>query len=731
MAKKRPSFSLKQPPAAEPPKASVPLPSLPVNAGETPGRAPSAEPSPPAPGVAPLKTDQPPAPAAAKSGSPAEPQPVRQVQSPAAAEPTELAPSAEPAVSAPAAPVPKETPVFGSSLAAVWPEPKPGPPPKPKSSTVETPPGASHSDLPKAAVSSMPQSAIDHPQFESLLTSAAAAPRLPAPESLTPASAPLPKPEPPDAQAVSEEKAVRDLPKLIDTEEKELEPPPVAAPPPPPPKPTIPPMFIVMITPEMAPVAKVGGLGDVVYGLSRELELRGNAVEIILPKYDCMRYDQISGLTRTYDNLEVPWYGGVISTSVWFGFVHGRKCFFIEPHARDNFFHRGVYYGQNDDVVRFAFFCRAALEFMWKTGKHPDIIHCHDWQTALVPVLLYEMYQRLGMRHPRVCFTVHNFRHQGVTGEHILRATGLHRPEYFFHYDRMRDNHNPHALNLMKAGIVFSNFVTTVSPCHAWEAKDAGQGHGLEPTLHTHQYKFGGVLNGVDYEVFNPETDPHIPAHYSAQTIEGKYENKRALRHRFWLADNERPIVAFIGRLDQQKGLELIRHSIFFSVNNRAQFVLLGNSPEPGTNDHFLGLKRHLNDNPHCHLEIAYNEELARLIYAGADMMVVPSRYEPCGLTQLISLRYGTVPVVRNVGGLADTVFDKDYSNRPLHERNGYVFDHADNPGLESALRRAIGCYYHFPDHFRHLMLNGLRCDYSWNHPGQHYLNIYDHIRDK
>ncbi len=554
-------------------------------------------------------------------------------------------------------------------------------------------------------------------------TAAVATPALPAePARRTTASA---HPAP-----VSEKQVLKEIPRLeAPAAEAEVTEPVAEAPMPSPH--FIPPMYVAMVAPELSPVAKVGGLADVVYGLSRELELRGNAVEIILPKYDCMRYDHIWGLTRSYEDLWVPWYNGAVHTTVWFGFIHGRKCFFIDPHSGDNFFNRGVFYGHNDDVLRFAFFCRAALEFMHKTGKRPDIIHCHDWQTALVPVLLFEMYQHLGLRHPRVCLTVHNFRHQGVTGDAILRATGLHRPEHFFHYDRMRDNHNPRALNLMKAGIVYSNFVTTVSPRHAWEAKDAGQGHGLEPTLHTYHCKFGGVLNGLDYDQFNPETDPYIPTHYNAATIEKKYENKRALRQRFWLSDNEKPIVAFIGRLDAQKGLELVRHAIFYSLNHRAQFVLLGSSPERGINDHFLGLKRHLNDSPDCHLEIAYNEELARLIYAGSDLMLVPSRYEPCGLTQLIALRYGTVPVVRSVGGLADTVFDKDYSARPQQERNGYVFHQADNAGLESALHRAFGCYYHFPEHFRQLMLNAMGSDNSWNQPGQHYVNIYDYIRDK
>ena len=529
-----------------------------------------------------------------------------------------------------------------------------------------------------------------------------------------------------------EDQLVKEMPKMPEVEpepeqpKEEPQPPPQAVT-----RPTIGPMYVVMIAPELAPVAKVGGLGDVTFGLCRELEIRGNSVEIILPKYDCMRYNHIWGLTRAYENLYVPWYGGGINCTVWFGFVHGRKCFFIEPHSGDNYFNRGVYYGHSDDLMRFAFFNRAALEFMLKTGKHPEIIHCHDWQTALVPVMLYEIYQHLGMRHSRVCYTIHNFRHQGVTGGQVLHATGLNRPEYYFHYDRLRDNHNAQALNLMKGGIVYSNFVTTVSPRHAWEAKDGGQGFGLEHTLHVHQNKYGGVLNGLDYDMFNPENDPHIPAHFNPATIEKKYENKRALRQRLWLADNEKPIISFIGRLDPQKGPELVRHAIFYALNNRAQFVLLGNSPEKSINDHFWGLKHHLNNSPDCHLEIGYNEELAHLIYAGSDMMIVPSRYEPCGLTQLIAMRYGTVPVVRSVGGLADTVFDKDHSNRALHDRNGYVFDHADNAGIESALQRGISCYYQFPEHFRNLLINGMKCDYSWNHPGQHYLNIYDYIRDK
>jgi starch synthase len=490
-------------------------------------------------------------------------------------------------------------------------------------------------------------------------------------------------------------------------------------------------MYIVMIATECAPVAKVGGLGDVVFGLSRELEIRGNEVEIILPKYDCMRYDHIFGLCVAYHDLWVPWYGGAVHCTVWFGFVHGRKCFFIEPHSNDSFFDRRTFYGCHDDVYRFAFFSKAALEFMLKAGKRPDIVHCHDWQCGLVPVLLYEIYNRLGMGRIRVCYTIHNFRHQGVTGADILWATGLGRPEYFFRHEQLRDASNPSALNLMKGGIVYSNFVTTVSPHHAWEAKYTDQGCGLGPLLHQYSVKFDGVLNGVDYDTWNPEIDRHIPGRYTPPAIEGKYRNKEALRDRLLIRKGFKPLIAYVGRLDAQKGVHLIEHALFYCISHGAQFVLLGTSPDGDIGARFWRLKHELNDHQDCHLELAYDEELSHLVYAGADMIIVPSMYEPCGLTQMIALKYGTVPLVRAVGGLVDTVFDRDYDWRPAEQRNGYVFHHADSLAIESALVRALGLWFHYPEEFRGLMLNGMRYDYSWNNPGAKYLEIYDWIRDR
>ena len=486
-----------------------------------------------------------------------------------------------------------------------------------------------------------------------------------------------------------------------------------------------------MVAPECAPVAHAGGLGDVVSGLSRELELRGNSVEIVVPKYDCLRYERIYGLTVAYDDLWVPWFSGAIHCTVWFGWVDGRKCFFIEPHSEDQFFGRGHLYGSADDVARFAFFSKAALEFMFKAGKRPEIIHCHDWSTALVPVLLFEIYQSLGMHEQRVCLTVHNFRHQGVTSEWVLWAVGLTEPARFFDGARLQHDFDPGALNLLKGGIVYSNFVTTVSPRYAWEARYTDQNAGLGHTLHVHGSKFGGILNGVDYDTWNPEVDEWIPQRYSVATIDEKDANKRVLRERFMLRDAHKPIVAYVGRLDHQKGVGLIHHAIFYARAHGAQFVLLGPGSDAEIAGHFRHLKHHLNDDPDVHLELRFDHELAHLVYAGADLLVMPSMFEPCGLAQQVALKYGTVPIARAVGGVVDTVFDHHYSGAPPEQRNGFVFEHVDDAALESAMGRAIALWYRRPDQFRQLILNGMRADRSWAHPGRDYLNVYEYVRHK
>jgi starch synthase len=491
-------------------------------------------------------------------------------------------------------------------------------------------------------------------------------------------------------------------------------------------------MYIVQIASECAPVIKAGGLGDVVYGLSREVEMQGHCVELILPMYDCMRYDHIWGLHEAYRDLWVPWFDGKVHCSVYCGWVHGQLCFFIEPHSEDNYFHRGCYYGCNDDNMRFAFFSKAALEFLLQSNKRPDVIHCHDWQTGLVPVMLYEIYQYHGMANQRVLYTIHNFKHQGFGGPEVLRATQLNRPEYYFSYDRLRDNFNPFSLNFMKGGIVYSNHVNTVSPHHAWEARHTDISYGLGHTLALNEFKFGGILNGIDYGVWNPERDPYIPSPYNKTEFEQKRYNQKALRERLLLRDEDKPIVCYIGRLDDQKGVHLVHHAMYYALGRGAQFVLLGAATESTINSWFWHEKAFLNDNPDCHIELGFNEELAHLIYAGSDMIVVPSNYEPCGLTQVISLRYGTVPIVRGVGGLVNTVFDYDYDqyHKP-EERNGFVFFETDNNALESALGRAFSLWGSDRKAFQKLAIQGMEYDYSWRDSAQEYLQVYDFIRHK
>ena len=368
---------------------------------------------------------------------------------------------------------------------------------------------------------------------------------------------------------------------------------------------------------------------------------------------------------------------------------------------------------------------------MLRADKRPDIIHCHDWQTGLVPVMLYEQYGNV-MPDQRVCYTIHNFRHQGTSDERVLWATQLGRREHFMDADRLGDDFRFRGLNPMKGGIVYSNFVTTVSPSHADEALYGDASSGLGRTLKEYQDKFRGVLNGVDYDVWNPETDPLLPAGYSVDDIGRKHENAEALRDRFWLRKVRRPLVAYVGRLDEQKGMHLVHHALFYTLAHGGQFVLIGDAHhQDSINGHFRHLKDYLNNNEDCHLEIGYREELAHLIYAGADMLVVPSMFEPCGLAPLIAMRYGTVPVVRATGGMIDTVFDRDYSGRPPAERNGYVFHHTDNPAIESALSRALRLWSIRPLEFRKLVANCMRADYSWARPGQEYLDIYEYIRHK
>lgn len=488
-------------------------------------------------------------------------------------------------------------------------------------------------------------------------------------------------------------------------------------------------MYVVMIAPEISPAAKVGGLADVVVGLSRQLMDMGHTVEVICPMYSCLRYEQIDNLHEVYEELRVPHFNEWKSEKVFNGTVSGISTFFV---TCGHYTQRESIYGYDDDLFRFTYFCRAALEYMYKAGKRPEIIHCHDWGTALVPVIYFDMYGELGWEESRVVFTIHNNECQGLCwyGDKLLGMVGLDCGKYHTP-DRMQDDGKPNCINLMRGGIVYSNFVTTVSPTFALEMKTPQGGRGLHHVLDAYSSKIGGVINGIDYTNWNPETDQKIAHNYSCENFVDKYKNKYALREWLQLGDSWKPIVSVVSRLTHQKGLDLIKHAIYSTLRMEGQFILLGESPDGGTNDIFWGIKKELGDSPDVHLWIGYHEDLAHMIYAGSDLFLVPSIFEPCGLTQMIALRYGTVPVVRQTGGLADTVFDVDNSGHGLANSNGYSFFNADPAELDSALSRGIRLWYEHPDTFQKIAENGMRCDYSWADPALDYENIYRFISAK
>lgn len=496
-------------------------------------------------------------------------------------------------------------------------------------------------------------------------------------------------------------------------------------------------MHIVHIASELAPLAKVGGLADVLLGLPREQSWKGHDVDIIIPKYDCMDSSQIRDMNIDYMDLLSFYQGEWFHNTVWMGWVENLKVYFVDPHHPRHFFNRGCFYGCEDDIERYLYFCRTAIEFLYKKQIEPDIIHLHDWQTAAISPLYVDMYRDLGFKKPKVVFTIHNIEYQGKCSSSDLDRIGLKGKELLTS-DKMQDPENPSNINLLKGAIVYSDFVTTVSPNYAKEVKTPEGGRGLNKVLTKYENKFAGILNGIDYSYWNPEVDKYLPAHYSPRempnnkkdrnTLDKKAFVKKILRDRLMLSEDHKPIVGCITRLVPQKGLELIKEALKFTLKKGGQFVLLGSSPIPTISAEFHELKNHYSSHPDVHLMLYHHEEIAHMIFAASDMFIVPSLFEPCGLTQMIALKYGSVPIVRKTGGLADTIFDIDYSDKPIAERNGYTFDLPDTAGIQSALSRAIDCWFKDIEKWRHLMTNGMNVDFSWNHPCDMYLSIYKNI---
>jgi starch synthase len=498
-------------------------------------------------------------------------------------------------------------------------------------------------------------------------------------------------------------------------------------------------MHILHIASELAPIAKVGGLADVTLGLSRELSWKGHDIDIIIPYYDCLDSNQIRDLSICNSNLQSYFAGEWSSNTVWMGWVENLKVYFIEPHHPRYFFNRGCFYGCEDDIERYLYFSRAAIEFIYKSQIHPDIIHLHDWQTAAIAPLYTSIYQAMGMNKTKVVFTIHNIEYQGKCSPANISDIGLQGNEELSP-DKMQDPTDKQTINLLKGGIVYSDFTTTVSPSYAKEVLTPEGGRGLETTLLKHKDKFAGILNGVDYSYWNPEIDRYLPRHYSSREVPGSKKDNRTLnnkayikhlvREKLSLDEVHRPIIGCITRLVPQKGIDLILTALDYAIKHQGQFILLGSSPIPAIQDQFHRLQHKYQDNPHVHLTLHHQEELAHLIYAASDMFVVPSLFEPCGLTQMIALKYGAIPIVRRTGGLGDTIIDVD-SGKPIEQVNGYTFQEPTSAGIESALTRAFDRWFYQPEQWRQLLIHGMNVDFSWNRPSNLYLEIYTKLSEK
>ncbi|KAK3143671.1 hypothetical protein QOZ80_4AG0303410 [Eleusine coracana subsp. coracana] len=449
-----------------------------------------------------------------------------------------------------------------------------------------------------------------------------------------------------------------------------------------------PPMHIVHIAVEMAPIAKVGGLGDVVTSLSRAVQDLGHNVEVILPKYDCLNLSNVKDL---HYRQSFAWGGTEIK--VWFGKVEDIPVYFLEP--QNGMFWVGCVYGKNDES-RFGFFCHSALEFLFQSGSSPDIIHCHDWSSAPVAWLYKEQYAHNGLTNGRVVFTIHNLE---FGAHHIGKAMA--------HCDK----------------------ATTVSDTYSKEVA----GHGA---IAPHYFKFHGIRNGIDPDIWDPYTDKFIPVHYTSENVvEGKSAAKKVLQQSLGLQQTDSPIVGIITRLTVQKGIHLIKHAIYRTLERNGQVVLLGSAPDPRIQGDFTNLASKLHGEYHGRVKLCltYDEPLSHLIYAGADFILVPSIFEPCGLTQLIAMRYGSIPVVRKTGGLYDTVFDvdddKDRAQAQGLEPNGFSFEGADSNGVDYALDRAITTFYDARDWFNSLCKRVMEQDWSWNRPALDYMELYHSAR--
>jgi starch synthase len=490
--------------------------------------------------------------------------------------------------------------------------------------------------------------------------------------------------------------------------------------------------------------AKTGGLADVAGALPPALARRGHDCAVLLPLYHCARLGRIP-LQPTEHVLRVPVAGRTVEGRLWRGVLPGSDvpAYLVEQRELfdrdDPTLGRGLYqflrtngsrgdYPDND--ARFIFFCRAVLEAIRLLDFWPDVLHANDWQTGLVPVYLREEYARypnpaLRSRYHKVrtLYTVHNIAYQGAFWSGTIVTAGLDWRLY-----------NPGQLecyghvNFLKAGLVFSDYVNTVSPTYAREIQTPYYGCGLQGVLSARRDRLFGIVNGVDYRVWDPATDPHLAAHYSAEDLFGKAVCKAALQKRCGLPEDASvPVLGVVARLVEQKGIDLVGRAGPGYLQRGCQLVVLGDG-DPGYHAMLENLRNQFPDR--VSLTFGFNEALAHQIEAGADLFLMPSLYEPSGLNQLYSMRYGTPPVVRATGGLADTVVDATPANLGADTATGFSFQAYTPDAFLDAILRGLSLYRGPAEPWRRLVRTAMRQDWSWDRSAAEYEKLYSKMKE-
>ncbi len=475
------------------------------------------------------------------------------------------------------------------------------------------------------------------------------------------------------------------------------------------------PLRILMLSAEVAPFAKTGGLADVVGSLPKALQRLGHDVRVAMPAYGFIDSSAFP-LTPVADGLVVPMDSTTVQGAVYQGELPGGVPVYFIHNA--HYFDREGIYMYADDAERFIFFARGALECVKRLNWQPDIIHCHDWHTALVPNWLRTVYANEPFfANTASVYTIHNLAYQGVFGYRVLEVAGLAAQGFLQHPDLP---HFSDALVFMARGILFADIITTVSERYAEEIRTAAYGERLDPLLRDRADRLFGVLNGIDEEMLNPSTDPHIYANFDLHTLDRRSANKQGLQREAGLPVAPRtPLIGAISRLTDQKGFDLIGEVLEAVLRAGAQFVLLGTG-DPRYHEMFTHFAETYPDRVRVFL--TFNAPLAQKIYAGSDLFLMPSRFEPCGLGQMIAMRYGSIPVVRETGGLADTVQNYDPETGTGY---GFVFGPYDHHDLLVALARALETYHHHTV-WRSLMERCMRLDFSWRASARRYSELYE-----